>query len=100
MISCGFEVERRSNCDEVIGVKWVHVHVWWALDDCLKLGLDADGGRHDMSDEKCHPGEKYLYPQVNGDEIGEAWLDPDSEEVYDETCQSGKVSVCVMKGEV
>ena len=53
-----------------------------------------------MSDEKCHPGEKYLYPQVNGDEICEAWRDPDSEGVYDETCQSGKANVCVMMGEV
>ena len=53
-----------------------------------------------MSDEKCHPGEKYLYPQVNGDEICEAWRDPDSEGVYGETYQSGKVNVCVMMGEV
>ena len=53
-----------------------------------------------MSDEKFSPGEKHLYLQVNGDEIGEASLGPDSEGVFGETCQSGKVSGCVMKGEV
>ena len=53
-----------------------------------------------MSDEKFPPDEKHRYHQVNGDEICEASLDPDSEGVFGETCQSGKVSVCVMKGEV
>ena len=53
-----------------------------------------------MNDEKVPPGEKYLYLQVNGDEIGEASLDPDSEGVFGETCQSGRVSVCVMTGEL
>ena len=74
--------------------------MWWAHDDCLRLGHEDGGGHHDVSDEKCPPGEKYLYHQVNGDEICEASLDPDSEGVFGETCQSGKVSVCVMKGEV
>ena len=100
MTWCGCEVEKRSNCDEATGAKWVHVHVWWAHDDCLRLCHEDGGGHHDVNDEKFPLGEKYLYHQVNGDEICEASLDPDSEGVFGETCQSGKVSVCVMKGEV
>ena len=77
-----------------------HVHVWWVHDDCLRCGHEDGGGHHDVSDEKFPPDEKHRYHQVNGDEICEASLDPDSEGVFGETCQSGKVSVCVMKGEV
>ena len=77
-----------------------HVHVWWVHDDCLRCGHEDGGGHHDVSDEKFPPHEKHQDHQVNGDEICEASLDPDSEGVFGETCQSGKVSVCVMKGEV
>ena len=53
-------------------VKWVHVHVWQAPDDGLRSGHYDDGDLHVVNGERCHPGERYLHHQVNGDEIGEA----------------------------
>ena len=100
MTWCGCEVEKQSNYDEASEAKWVHVHKWWSRDDCLICGHEGGGGHHDVDDENVPPGEKYLYLQVNGDEICEASLDPDSEGVFGETCQFGRVSVCVMTDEL
>ena len=100
MTWCGCEVEKQSNCDEATEAKWVHVHVWWARDGCLRRGHEDGGGHHDVDDENVLHGGQYRYLQVNDDEIGEASLDPDSEGVFGGICQFGRVIFCVMTGEL
>ena len=72
MTWCGCEGEKRSNCGEATVVKWVQVHVWWTPDDGLRFGHYDGADLHVVNGERCHPCERYLQHQVNGDEIGEA----------------------------
>ena len=93
MTGYGCEVERYSNCDGANEKKGVQVHVQQAPDGGLRCDHDDGGGPHDGSDEKCRAGEKCLHLSANDDEICEAYLDPDNEGAYGETCRPGKVSV-------
>ena len=97
MTGYGCEVERYSNCDGANEMKGVQVHVQQAPDGGLRCDHDDGGGPHDGSDEKCRAGEKCLHLSANDDEICEAYLDPDNEGAYGETCRPGKVSVFGMQ---
>ena len=61
MTEYGCEVERYSNCDGANEVNGGQVHVWQAPDGGLRFDHDDGGDPHDVSDEKCHPGEKCLH---------------------------------------
>ena len=69
----------RSRCDLVRLRRRKAIELWrgdrgevGSPDDGLRFGHDDGADLHVVNGEKCHPCERYLQHQVNGDEIGEA----------------------------
>ena len=91
MIWSGCGVEKQSSCGEVIGAKYVGVHVWY--DGCQKHVLGEVGDHHGENGEGVRLGEERRL-LGSGDEICGASLDPDIGEEFGEICPFVRVIFC------